>query len=195
LTAQLREIHSTKSLGPFSFGLGYQLWFGYLQFCQVLVPFSVLIADDNPTVRRSLRSLIEVSTEGKVCGEAENGAVAIEQAATLRPDVIILDLGMPVLNGLEAARQISVNVPHAALLMFTMHANEHLVKAAQKVGIRRVFSKSDGAEDLINAITSLVAENSPPPKSIRPPSHLRSRTARARSDSAHQQQDKQNHNN
>jgi DNA-binding NarL/FixJ family response regulator len=193
LTPQLREIHSTKSWGRSVSVWVIRLWFGYLQFFQVLVPFSVLIADDNPTVRRSLRSLIEVSTEGKICGEAENGAVAIEQAATLRPDVIILDLGMPVLNGLEAARQISVNLPHAALLMFTMHANEHLVKAAQKVGIRRVFSKSDGAEDLIEAITSLVAENSPPQKSIGPRSHLRSRTARPRSDSAHQQQDQQNH--
>lgn len=126
------------------------------------MPFSVLIADDNPTVRRSLRTLIEVSTEGKVCGEADNGAVAIEQAVTLRPDVVILDLGMPVLNGLEAARQISQNVPRAALLMFTMHANEHLARVADEVGIRRVISKADGAEELIDAITSVVAESSPP---------------------------------
>lgn len=126
------------------------------------MPFSVLIADDNPTVRRSLRNLIEVSTEGKVCGEAENGAVAIERAVSLRPDVVILDLGMPILNGLEAARQISQNVPDAALLMFTMHANEHLAKVADEVGIKRVVSKAGGAEDLIKAINALLAENSPP---------------------------------
>lgn len=152
------------ALGPFDFlDLRPDHWPGYLAECyQVLVPFSVLIADDNPTVRRSLRTLIEVSTEWEVCGEADNGAVAIERAVTLRPDVVILDLGMPVLNGLEAARQISQNLPHAALLMFTMHANEHLARVADEVGIRRVISKADGAEDLINAITSLLAENSPP---------------------------------
>lgn len=126
------------------------------------MPFSVLIADDNPTVRRSLRALIEISTEWKVCGEADNGAVAVERAVALRPDVVILDLGMPVLNGLEAARQISQNLPRAALLMFTMHANEHLARVADEVGIRRVISKADGAEDLIDAITSLLAESSPP---------------------------------
>ena len=125
------------------------------------MPFSVLIADDNPTVRRSLRTLIEVSTEWQVCGEADNGAVAIEQALSLNPDIVILDLGMPVVNGLEAARQISHSVPNAALLMFTMHANEHLVKVADEVGIRRVVSKADGAEDLIAAINTLLAENRP----------------------------------
>lgn len=86
----------------------------------------------------------------------------MEQAMSLRPDVVILDLGMPVLNGLEAARQISQSVPHAALLMFTMHANEHLARVADEVGIKRVVSKAGGAEDLISAITALLAENSPP---------------------------------
>lgn len=123
------------------------------------MPFSVLIADDNPTVRRSLRNLIELSTEWEVCGEADNGVIAIEQAISLHPDVVILDLGMPVMNGLEAARQISQDVPKAALLMFTMHANEHLARVADEVGIRRVVSKTDGAEDLIGAITALLAEN------------------------------------
>jgi len=157
------------------------------------VPFSVLIADDNPTVRRSLRTLIEVSTEWKVCGEADNGAVAIEQAVSLNPDVVILDLGMPVMNGLEAARQISHSVPNAALLMFTMHANEHLAKVADSVGIRRVISKADGAEDLIEAISALIAENRPPQEPIVPSSHRGSHTAHSGSDSTHQQQDKQDH--
>lgn len=122
--------------------------------------YRVLIADDNSTVRRSIRSLIELSTKWKVCGEAENGAVAIERAQSLQPDIVILDLGMPVMNGLEAARQISQMLPTAAMLMFTLHANEHLARVAEGVGIRRVVSKAEGAEDLIHAIASLLGEDS-----------------------------------
>lgn len=151
--------------------------------------YTVLIADDNVTVRRSIRSLLEFSTEWKICGEAENGAEAVEKALDLRPDVVILDLGMPVINGLEAARRISQLVPGSAMLMFTMHANEHLARVADSVGIRRVISKADGAENLITAIADVLAADPP----LRPKANSRASSNRLRpigaSDSAHPHRD------
>jgi len=153
------------------------------------VSYTVLIADDNVTVRRSIRSLLEFSTEWKICGEAENGAEAVEKALDLRPDVVILDLGMPVINGLEAARRISQLVPGSAMLMFTMHANEHLARVADSVGIRRVISKADGAENLITAIADVLAADPP----LRPKANSRASSNRLRpigaSDSAHPHRD------
>lgn len=128
------------------------------------MPYKVLIADDNATVRRSIRSLLESAAACEVCGEAENGAAAVQKTQTLHPDLVILDLGMPILNGLEAARQISQMVPNISLVMFTMHANEHLAKVAGTVGIQQVVSKAAGAEDLITAVTKLLDQNRPPPK-------------------------------
>lgn len=122
------------------------------------MPYTVLIADDNLTVRRSLRSLIESSTDWRVCGEAENGEVAVEKVQALSPDVLILDLAMPVMNGLEAARRITQVAPDVAMVMFTMHANEQLAREAEVVGIRRIASKAEGAKDLVSTIRSLLAE-------------------------------------
>ena len=94
-----------------------------------------------------------------MCGEAENGAVAIEQVGKLSPDVVLLDLDMPVMNGLEAARQIARMAPNTAMVMLTMHSCDQLVKEAQAVGIRRVLSKSDAiAEQLLVSLTSMTRQ-------------------------------------
>jgi len=103
----------------------------------------ILIVDDSSMVRSSLRSWFENSSEWQVCGEAENGKIAVEKVEELHPDVVILDLQMPVMNGLEAARQISDRSPNTAMLMFTMHTSAELVRAARAVGVRDVVSKSD----------------------------------------------------
>ena len=103
----------------------------------------ILIADDSSLVRSSLRSWFEKSSEWQVCGEAENGLVAVEKVEELHPDVVILDLQMPVMNGLEAARQISDRAPKTAMLMFTMHTSDELLRAARAVGVKAVVSKSD----------------------------------------------------
>ena len=104
---------------------------------------SVLIVDDNVSIRRSLRSCIEYHGEMIVCGEAENGAVALEKVKELQPDVVILDLQMPVMNGLEAAREIAVISPQTAMVMLTLHTHDQLVADAKAAGIAEVLSKTD----------------------------------------------------
>jgi DNA-binding NarL/FixJ family response regulator len=103
----------------------------------------ILIVDDNRTIRSSLRSWIEGTPGFQVCGEAENGKIAVEQVEAMHPDIVILDFQMPVMNGLEAARQISQVAPHTAMVMFTMHPSKELFRAAQAVGVRDVVAKTD----------------------------------------------------
>lgn len=79
-----------------------------------------------------------------VCGEAENGKLAVERVRELRPHIVILDLQMPVMNGLEAARQILKYAPDTVMLMYTMHCSDQLLREAQAAGIQEVFSKVDG---------------------------------------------------
>jgi len=119
----------------------------------------VLIVDDNPSLRHSIRSLIESSTDFQICGEAENGADAIERVQALSPDVVILDLAMPVMNGLKAARRISKIAPDTAMVMFTMFANEPLKKEAKAAGIHGVVAKAgEGAPGLISTIKALLPD-------------------------------------
>jgi DNA-binding NarL/FixJ family response regulator len=106
--------------------------------------YSILIVDESAPLRRSLRYWIEQDKTWQICGEAENGKVAVEKVKELRPDVVILDLEMPVMNGLEAGREIALLALGTSMVMFTMHSSEQLVKAARAVGIREVVSKSAG---------------------------------------------------
>jgi DNA-binding NarL/FixJ family response regulator len=120
--------------------------------------YRVLIVDDNATIRNLVRSSMEPNREWEVCGEAENGQVAVEKVKQLHPDVVILDLQMPIMNGLEAARQITRLVPNMAMVMLTMHNCAQLLKDAQAVGIKDVLSKSDGSlNDLLASLRNVVA--------------------------------------
>jgi len=110
---------------------------------RVCVSQSILIVDDNSLVRHLLRSWLEQHPEWEICGEAENGQLAVESVKQLRPDIVILDLQMPVMNGLEAARQISRIAPRTMMIMFTVYSSEQLLKAARANGIKDVVSKSD----------------------------------------------------
>ena len=122
----------------------------------------ILVVDDSPIVRCSIRSCIEQRTDWQVCGEAENGAIAVEKVAELNPDVVILDLQMPVMNGLEAARQITRIAPNIPLVMFTMYSSEQLFREAQAAGIKAVFSKSSGLLDrLIPTIQNILKSKNP----------------------------------
>jgi NarL family two-component system response regulator YdfI len=95
---------------------------------------TVLIVDDNTVIRSSLRSWIDGNADFQVCGEAENGMVAVQKVEEMHPDIVILDLQMPVMDGLEAARKISHIAPDTAMVMFTMHPSRELLKVAQAVG-------------------------------------------------------------
>jgi DNA-binding NarL/FixJ family response regulator len=118
---------------------------------EAVLPYSILIVDDSTLIRRLLRSYIEPHRGWRVCGEAENGEVAVEKVKELRPDVVILDYQMPVMNGIEAARQIARLAPNTAMVMLTMHNCETLAKDAQAAGIKDVLSKSDEVSDHLMA--------------------------------------------
>jgi DNA-binding NarL/FixJ family response regulator len=134
------------------------------------VSYTVLIVDDNALIRHALHSSIEQTRDWQVCGEAENGKVAVEKVKQLHPDVVILDLQMPFMNGLEAAGQINSLAPHTAMLMFTMRNCEQLLKYAPAAGISDVLSKSDGlAEHLLGCLKRLHVQCG---------DHLLSRTSR-----------------
>jgi two-component system, NarL family, nitrate/nitrite response regulator NarL len=118
---------------------------------------TVLIVDDNVHVRKSLRSTIEQELEWRVCGEAANGAEGVSAATRLRPDIVVLDLSMPVMNGIEAARQLKRLVPQSHLLMFTSFATATLEEAARDAGIEAFVSKTEGAVPLVQSLRRIAS--------------------------------------
>ena len=117
---------------------------------------TILIVDDSATIRLLVRQCIEANTAYDVCGEAENGKIAVEKFVELRPDVVILDYQMPVMNGIEAAQHITDIAPETAMLMFTLHKSEQLADAAHAAGIKDVLSKSDSvSEELLASLRSI----------------------------------------
>ena len=102
----------------------------------------ILIADDHPTVRRGLRHLIESHREWQVCGEAVDGRDAINRAQELKPDILVLDLMMPKMNGLDAARQVTRLIPGVQILLCTVQLSSNILTEAQKAGIPGAVSKS-----------------------------------------------------
>jgi len=117
----------------------------------------ILIADDNLRIRQVLRTLIEGHEDWDVCAEAEDGVQAVNRAKQFKPDLIILDLAMPELNGIEAARQISKALPGVPILMLTLYATPLVEKEAEKVGVQRVISKSTNYM-LVSAIEEAFAQ-------------------------------------
>lgn len=118
------------------------------------MPTSILIVDDNLAVRSFLRLMLENVADFMVCGEAENGLIGIEAAKRLRPDVIILDLSMPVMNGMEAARRLKHLMPSVPIVMFTSFAD--VAEGALPAGADRVLSKSCSRDELVSNLQSLL---------------------------------------
>jgi len=117
--------------------------------------FRIFIADDHEVVRKGLISLLEAQPGWEVCGEAGDGREAVEKAAELKPDIIILDIGMPSLNGLEATRQILKVNPDAKILVLTLHDSDSVVREVLNAGARGFLLKSDAARDLVAAAEAL----------------------------------------
>ncbi len=115
----------------------------------------ILVADDHEVVRHGVRSLLEAHPGWEVIAEAADGRDAVEKASTLRPDVVILDIGMPNLNGLEATRQILRGHPPSRVLILTMHESEQVVREVLEAGARGFLLKSDAGRDLIAAVEAL----------------------------------------
>jgi len=115
----------------------------------------ILIADDHEVARKGIRSLLEGHAGWEVCGEARDGREAVECAGKLKPDVLLLDIGMPNLNGLDAARQILATTPDARILILTVHDSEQTVREVLAVGALGFLLKSDAGRDLLAAVEAL----------------------------------------
>ncbi len=115
----------------------------------------ILVADDHEIVRRGLKALLEAQQGWEVCGEAVDGREAVEKCKHLKPDITILDIGMPSLNGLEATRQIMKGLPSARVLILTMHESEQVVREVLDAGARGYLLKSDAGRDLVAAVDAL----------------------------------------
>ncbi len=111
----------------------------------------VLLADDHQIVRQGLKSLL-AREDIEVVGEAADGREAVELAATLAPDVVVLDVAMPILNGLDAAREILQAAPRTGVVLLTMHAEDHQVLRALRVGVRGYVIKTQAVDELVFAI-------------------------------------------
>jgi DNA-binding NarL/FixJ family response regulator len=117
----------------------------------------ILIADDKRHIRQELRNLIEGHQGWEVCTEAGDGVQAVNRAKQFRPDLVVLDLAMPELNGFQAASQISEALPGVPILMLTLYASPQVEKEAERVGVKRVISKSTSYM-LIPSIEEALAE-------------------------------------
>jgi DNA-binding NarL/FixJ family response regulator len=116
----------------------------------------ILLADDHAIMRRGIRGLLETHADWHVCGEAGNGREAVEMTIRLAPEVVVLDLTMPELNGLDAAKAIRAAVPATQILIFTMHESEELIRAALAAGAQAVVVKSDVEGHLLAAVEALL---------------------------------------
>ena len=115
----------------------------------------ILVADDHPVVRRGVKALLETHANWQVCGEASTGREAVEQVKRLDPDIVVLDLSMPELNGLDATRRIMQDAPRTQVLVLTMHHSEELAHQVLRAGARGYVLKSDADRELIAAVDSL----------------------------------------
>jgi len=120
----------------------------------------VLIVDDHEIFRRGLRALLEPSSEWQICGEAVDGLDAIEQCKSLQPDIVVLDVSMPRLNGLEAARLIVKQQPEPQIVIITQHDSPQIRSAALEAGAQAFITKSAVGSELVSALRNLIRDRS-----------------------------------
>jgi len=118
-------------------------------------PIRILLADDHTVVRKGLRLLLENEPGFHVVADAATGREAVTLAEQHEPDVVVMDIAMPLLNGIEAARQILAKTPRAAVVFLSMHADESYVLRALKAGARAYLLKDSAEQDLINAVRAV----------------------------------------
>ena len=130
------------------------------------MPKRILIVEDEIVVRRAIRAFLELH-HFEICGEAVNGAEALEKAAALRPDLIILDLSMPLMNGIEAASQLKNKVPNIPVVIYTMLEDVLGKSLASTLGVKGIVSKADGLTKLLANIEATL-EDTPTQSDNRP---------------------------
>ena len=117
----------------------------------------ILVADDHDVVRLGVRAILERHEGWEVVGEAKDGKEAVDRDLATRPDVVVLDYALPLVNGVEATRQIRSRLPVAEVLIFTMHDTDSLIREALEAGARGFLLKSDARQFLVSAVESLAA--------------------------------------
>ena len=122
----------------------------------VLMAKTLLIVDDNPFIRKTLCELFQGEADFEVCGEAENGKEAIEKAQELHPDLIVMDLSMPVMNGIDAARALRRLMPTVPLIIFSEYSDVFSVEEAHSAGISALVSKSEHMSVLVSKARALL---------------------------------------
>jgi DNA-binding NarL/FixJ family response regulator len=116
----------------------------------------VLIADDHESVRKGVCVILGTRGDIEVCGEASNGREAIDKAKELQPDLIILDITMPVLSGIDAAEVIRTALPRVPILFLSMHQSRQIVAEAKRIGVQGYVRKSEAATTLLNAVDAVL---------------------------------------
>ena len=119
---------------------------------------TVIVVDDHAVIRRGVQGILQAFPEWKVCGEAENGQEAVTLAQTVKPEIIIMDVSMPRLNGLEATRIIHNILPSTKILLLTLHSSSELVRSAFRAGARGYVLKSDAENELVRALNVLAGD-------------------------------------
>jgi DNA-binding NarL/FixJ family response regulator len=119
------------------------------------VTVRILLVDDHPIVRQGLKTILEGHSGWEVIGEASDGAEAVEKAGRLKPDVIVLDVTMPTMNGLEACRLLRKQIPQLEILFVTQHDSPHMMREALEAGARGYVVKSNAARDLLEAVEAV----------------------------------------
>ncbi len=115
-------------------------------------PIRIILAEDHTIVRQGLARLLEDQPDLKVVGEAVNGRIAVEKALALKPDVIIMDIAMPLMNGIEAAKRIRKHLPKTKILILSMYSHEHYIHELLETGISGYLLKDSSGRDIIKAI-------------------------------------------
>ena len=120
----------------------------------------ILLADDHAVVRQGFKMLLDAQPDMEIVGEASNGREAAEQAEELHPDVVVMDVAMPELNGIEATRRLAASAPHTRVIALSMHKDSVYVREILRAGARGYLLKDSGADDLVDAIRAVARGDS-----------------------------------
>ncbi len=120
----------------------------------------VLVVDDHAFIRRGVNSILQAFPEWELCGEAENGQEAVQLADKLKPEVIIMDVSMPVLNGIEATKIISKAHPEIKIVLLTLHDSAELLRSGFRAGAKGYLLKSDAEQELLKALRVVIGQGS-----------------------------------